>query len=124
MRHVTVPLNKSLWPSESKDKKFDDKLESEEESSCSGDENLRRKESELFFNEESDLASHESRRMEEISENVKDDLEKAVDMGDKLQYRMEEENERKWEDGPEVFSDVETYHADNMDDLFDKEEED
>lgn len=133
LRHVTVPLNKSLWPPESKvkdtfekgkkNKKSHEKLEKEERNYSSGVINLRKKESESSINEGSNHSSCECRTMEEITENVRDDLETAVEMGDKLQHKLEEENERVGKMAQRLSFDVETYHAENMDDLFDEEGE-
>jgi hypothetical protein len=131
LKDITVPLNKSLWPSKSKVKdtfdkdkrikKSDDKLEKKNNS---GDIELREKESELS-NEGSSHAGDEfqNRTMEEITTCVKDDLEKAVDIGSKLQHKLEQDNRRIGEMAHKLSLDIEKYHEENMDDLYDDEEE-
>lgn len=81
---------------------------------------LREDKSEISLSE---LSSEKVKLLEEISVDVKENLEKVMDMGDKLQYKLEENNERILMMVQRVLFDVELYYVENMDDLFDDEDE-
>lgn len=127
---VTVPFDKSLWPSKPKvkdelaeekwDENSDDHPEEDKGIIESGEVTLREDKSEISLSE---LSCEKSKSLEEISADVKEDLEKAMDMGDKLQHNLEESNKNTVKMAQRVSLDVESYHAENMDDLFDDEDE-
>lgn len=129
-KKVTVPLDKSLWPSKPKvkdklaeekwDENSDDHPEEDKGIMEAGEVTLREDKSEISLSE---LSSEKVKSLEEISADVKENLEKAMDMGDKLQHKLEENNERTLKMAQRVSLDVESYHAENMDDLFDDEDE-
>lgn len=129
-KKVTVPLDKSLWPSKPKvkdklaeekwDENSDDHPEEDKGIMEAGEVTLREDKSEISLSE---LSSEKVKSLEEISADVKENLEKAMDMGDKLQHKLEENNERTLKMVQRVSLDVESYHAENMDDLFDDEDE-
>ena len=126
LKDVKVPLDKHLWPSKPKvkeksdqdvvDEKSEDKLEEDERDNDSGETMLEREDS------ESEIKGI-CETMEEITADVKDDLVKAVDMGDKLQHKLEESNKKALKVAQRVSLDVESYYAENMDDLFNDEDE-
>lgn len=129
-KKITVPLDKSLWPSipKVKDKLAEEKWDENSDDHPvedkgimeAGEVTLREDKSEISLSE---LSSEKSKSLEEISADVKEDLEKAMDMGDKLQHKLEESNEKTLKMAQRVSLDVESYHAENMDDLFDDEDE-
>ncbi|XP_061166551.1 VPS9 domain-containing protein 1-like [Saccostrea echinata] len=133
LKRITVPLDKSLWPSKPEVK---DTLQKDKNNKDSGDNfeekvrshsleetTLRKDSSATSLSEGEDESKKEMKTMEEISEDVKEDLEKAMDMGDKLQHKLEEDREKTMKMAKRISLDVETYQAENMDDLFDDEEE-
>lgn len=129
-KKITVPLDKSLWPSKPKvkdklaeekwDENSDDHPEEDKGIMEAGEVTLREDKSEISLSE---ISSEKSKSLEEIGADVKEDLEKAMDMGDKLQQKLEESNEKTLKMAQRVSLDVESYHAENMDDLFDDEDE-
>lgn len=129
-KKITVPLDKSLWPSKPKvkDKLAEEKWDEnsvdhpEEDKGImeAGEVTLREDKSEISLSE---LSIEKVKSLEEISADVKENLEKAMDMGDKLQHKLEENNEKTLKMAQRVSLDVESYHAENMDDLFDDEDE-
>lgn len=130
-KKVTAPLDKSLWPSKPKvkaklahsklDENSDDHLEEDKGIMEAREITLKEDKSEIFLSE---LSGEKSKSLEEISADVKEDLKKAMDMGDELQHKLEESNEKSLKMAQRVSLDVESYHAENMDDLFDEDDED
>lgn len=90
-KKIIVFLDKSFWflklkvndklVEEKWDENFDDYLEEDKGIMEVGEVILREDKSEIFLSE---LSSEKSKLLEEISVDVKEDLEKVMDMGDKL----------------------------------------
>lgn len=130
LKKIIVFLDKSFWflklkvkdklVEEKWDENFVDYLEEDKGIMEVGEVILREDKSEISLSE---LSSEKVKLLEEISVDVKENLEKVMDMGDKLQYKLEENNEKILKMVQRVLLDVELYYVENMDDLFDDEDE-